>query len=127
MRVNATKKTVDGITFDSTKEAKRYLVLKEAQDKGEISDLKRQVRFELYPMRKGETLGEKWTERKSEYIADFTYYKDGQYVVEDVKGYRKGAIYNVFVQKRKRMLDRYGIHVIETQEARNDRRNRIYK
>jgi len=34
-------------------------------------------------------------------------------VVEDVKGLKKGAAYQVFVIKRKLMLDRYGIEIKE--------------
>ena len=44
------KKTViDGITFDSRKEARFYMIYKQMEKDGEISDLKMQVPFELIP------------------------------------------------------------------------------
>ena len=44
----------DNIKFDSTKEGKRYLVLKQAERDGIISDLELQVKFELIPSIKEE-------------------------------------------------------------------------
>jgi hypothetical protein len=52
-------------------------------------------------------------EREISYVADFVYYENGQLVVEDVKGYKKGPAYAVFVMKRKLMLKVYGIRVKE--------------
>lgn len=69
---------------------------------GKISDLKRQVSFELIPKQNGE--------RACSYIADFTYWQDGQYVVEDCKGYRTEG-YKI---KRKLMLWVHGIKIHET-------------
>lgn len=111
-KYHANKTTVDGETYDSQKEAYRAQELKLLMIAGEIRDLQRQVPFELIETQrdeKGKVLERAWT-----YIADFTYYdKDGNYVVEDVKGYRKGAAYELFVAKRKQMLKRYGIRVRE--------------
>ncbi len=98
-----------GLKFDSQKEARRYIELKEMQDAGEITELRLQVPFELIPTQR---TGEK-TERATKYVADFTYKVNGELVVEDVKGYRKGAAYNLFTIKRKLMLYRYGIAVQE--------------
>ena len=79
------KKTgVDGILFDSAREAARYKILKEMQKKGEITGLELQPKYELLPSfrYRGQSV------RKVVYIADFAYTtKDGQKVVEDVKGY----------------------------------------
>lgn len=62
----------DGMVFDSEKEKFRYINLINKQEKGIISNLCRQVRFDL---------------KTCTYIADFTYYdRDGNYIVEDVKG-----------------------------------------
>ena len=49
------------------------------------------------------------------YIADFVYQKDGQTVVEDVKGFRdpSSATYAKFVLKRKMMLWIHGIRIKE--------------
>ena len=43
------KVTVDGMVFDSRKEARYYLFLKEAEKNGEISDLRMQVPYEIVP------------------------------------------------------------------------------
>lgn len=48
-KYNAKKACVDGITFDSVKEAKRYRALKEKAEKGQITSLQRQVKFVLIP------------------------------------------------------------------------------
>ena len=95
MKYYNTKVQIDGIKFDSKKEAKRFNELKILEKANEISELRLQVKFELQPSFKknGKTY------RKIEYIADFTYYdnKKQQYVVEDVKGYRT----EVFKLKKK--------------------------
>ena len=120
------KTVVDGITFDSAKEATRYQELKMLQKAGVIHGLKMQVPYEIIPeqrepskevyskgAKKGQPKPGKIMERKVEYIADFVYTEDGQTVVEDVKGYRDGGSYKVFVLKRKLMLQVYGIQVKE--------------
>ena len=75
---------MDGIKFDSAKEARRYRELKLLEDAGEITDLRRQVRYELIPAQR---IGGKLVERKVDYVADFTYIrtKDLKLIVEDVK------------------------------------------
>lgn len=75
------KTELDGITFDSKKEAQRYAELCMLQKAGMISDLERQVRFEIVPKVKGN--GE--SSRVRFYVADFTYTQEGQKVIEDVK------------------------------------------
>lgn len=95
----------DGQKFDSVKEYHRWGCLRLMERAGVISDLKRQVRFELIPR-----IGE---ERACNYIADFTYLENGKLVVEDVKGYKKGAAYELFVIKRKLMLWIHGIKIRE--------------
>ena len=106
-KYNARKAEVDGITFDSRKEAQRYAELKLLLRGGEIRDLRLQVKYELIPKQNGE--------RACEYIADFVYQdvRTGETVVEDVKGCKQGAAYNIFAIKRKLMLWRYGIRVVE--------------
>lgn len=101
------KKTeVDGIRFDSKKEAKRYLELKVLESAGEISDLRRQVKYELIPSQR---INGKVVERKVEYIADFVYLRDGETVVEDTKGIRTKD----YILKRKMMLYFHGIKISE--------------
>lgn len=106
-KYNARKAEIDGITFDSRKEARRYAELKLLQRGGEIRDLRLQVKYELIPKQDGE--------RACDYIADFVYQdvRTGETVVEDVKGCKQGAAYNTFAIKRKLMLWRYGIKVVE--------------
>lgn len=110
------KVTVDGIEFDSIKEANRYAELKMLQRGGAIKDLELQKKFVLIPKQCNEENG-KVAERECSYIADFVYtdVKTGQTIVEDVKGYRdpSSAAYAKFVIKRKLMLWKYGIKIAE--------------
>lgn len=106
----AKKIEVDGHMFDSKKEAKRYMVLKDMQDRGEIDSLRIQVPFELIPSQKQNN---KVVERACIYKADFVYKQDGETIVEDVKGYRRGTAFSVYVIKRKLMLWRFGIRIKE--------------
>lgn len=88
------KTIVDGIKFDSKKEAQRYADLRLAEINGLISNLERQVKFELVPAQYVEINGKRtFAERKVTYIADFVYYdrETGRTVAEDVKGYRTEA------------------------------------
>lgn len=120
----AKKTLVDGILFQSKKEAERYLVLKEQEKQGLISDLQMQVPFLLVPSqyedivkftpkRHNEKIVKKLLEKKVEYKADFVYNRNGEMVVEDAKGYRDSTAYALFVVKRKLMLYVHGIRVVE--------------
>ena len=110
-KYHAKKTVVDGIEFDSAKEANRWSELRLMEKAGDISDLRRQVEYELIPK---QTAEDGTTERAVRYIADFVYTDhDGKTVVEDVKGYKRGQAYTVFAIKRKLMLQRYGIAVKE--------------
>lgn len=101
------KTVVLGETFDSAREAKRYLELVLLQKQGIISDLKRQVSYKLLPAVKK---SDGSTERGVRYIADFTYYDEhGNLVVEDAKGFRT----DVYKLKKKMMLCFHGIEVQE--------------
>ena len=78
------KTVVDGITFDSKKEALHYCELKEMEEAGLIHDLRLQVPYELIPNQRDEK--GKVIERKTTYVADFVYETcTGKTVVEDVK------------------------------------------
>jgi hypothetical protein len=72
---------IDGILFDSIKESKRYLFLKEKLKLGLISNLRLQQKYLLQESFKIN----KHTIRAIEYRADFVYDKNGIEVVEDVK------------------------------------------
>lgn len=109
------KVLVDGISFDSKREANRYIELKMMVRSGEISDLELQKEYELIPSQyeklprqKGKP---KCLERSVKYIADFVY-KDnrtGECVVEDTKGVRTPE----YIIKRKLLLYIYGIRIKE--------------
>lgn len=116
------KQTVSGTTFDSRKEARRFQELRLLEQAGKISDLRLQVKFQLIPPQrepssevyksgpnKGNRKPGKLVEKECSYIADFVYVKDGETVVEDAKGYRT----DVYIIKRKLMLERYGIQIQE--------------
>ena len=78
--------------------------------RGAISNLELQVEYKLIPSQK---INGKVVERAVKYIADFCYKENGETVVEDVKGCKKGNAYEIFKIKRKLMLERYGIRVRE--------------
>lgn len=79
------KTTVGKYTFDSKKEAERFIELRAMLNKHEIQYLALQVPFELQPAFTAKS-GTKY--RKVEYVADFVYQRDGEWIVEDVKGFR---------------------------------------
>ncbi|WP_010589728.1 DUF1064 domain-containing protein [Acinetobacter sp. CIP 64.2] len=82
-KFNAQKVELDGMTFDSKKEHKRYIELKALQQRGEITSLEHHTKFELAPKTKLE--GEKRAKPALRYFVDFTYYIADKYIVEDVK------------------------------------------
>lgn len=106
MKYHNKKTEVDGIVFDSKREAERYKDLKLMEQVGVISGLTRQQAFTLIPAQR---IGGKVVERAVVYKADFSYYRDGEYVVEDVKGVRTPA----YTIKRKLMLYTQGIRIME--------------
>ena len=89
-KYNAVKTQIDGIIFDSKKEAEYYeklLILKQA---GEVVDIKLQPEFEL---QEG-YIKDSAKIRPIKYIADFlVVYKDGHIEIIDTKGYRKDKVY----------------------------------
>lgn len=86
MKYRNKKTTIDGITFDSKLEGKRYMQLKQLQKAKFIKDLELQPEFELQPSFKknGKTY------RKITYKADFKYFDNelDKLVVEDTKGFK---------------------------------------
>lgn len=107
-KFGAQKTEVDGITFDSKREASRYCELKMMQRAGEISDLELQpvFRLEVPDARVG---GFMFICR---YIADFRYLKNGEVVVEDAKSPATAKL-EVFRLKKKLMRALHGIDVVE--------------
>ena len=84
----------------------RYQELKLLQRAGKISELQRQVPFELIPSQRE---GKRVIERGVKYVADFTYMEDGNLVVEDAKGIRTKE----YILKRKLMYMVHGIKIKE--------------
>lgn len=123
-KYGARKIEEDGETFDSRKEYRRWRELLLLERAGEISQLRRQVKYVLIPAQrepsttgpKGGVKPGKLIERELSYVADFVYQDEwtGKTVVEDVKGYRDGGAYQVFKIKRKLMLFLLGIRIKET-------------
>jgi hypothetical protein len=93
--------TPDG-WFDSHRELKRWGELKLLERAGQIKNLKRQVEYELVPKVAGF--------RASYYVADFVYDEKGKTVVEDSKGFKD----RLYMLKRKLMMWRHGIAILET-------------
>lgn len=100
-KFNAKKTVIDGIKFDSKREANRYCELKLLEKANEIRNLELQPRFLLQDKFKDKT---GTTHRKIEYVADFMYVdKDNKKIVEDVKG----VLTDVYKIKKKMFLKIY--------------------
>lgn len=102
------KITIDGITFDSIKESKRYQELKLLERAKEISGLKLQPQFELQPsFKKNGKIYKKIT-----YKADFMYFDNrlNKTIVEDVKGFKTE------VYKLKKKMFEYNFENLELRE-----------
>ncbi len=106
-------------TWDSKKEFKRWLVLKEADAQGMITDLQRQVKFELIPAVREKYIKHLKTKDKEcertiqlpiTYTCDFQYTKNGETIIEDVKASPK-MLPKDFVLKEKMMFALKGIKI----------------
>ena len=101
-KYRAIKTMVDGITFDSKKEASRYVDLCRLQNAGYIAHLRLQPEFPL--MVNGTKIGK--------YVADFSYLRNGERIIEDVKS--KATITPVYRLKKK-ILSTYEPPVVITE------------
>ncbi len=119
---NVKTRALDGTVFDSLKEARRWDELLLLQRAGKITELRRQVKYELIPDqyatferfgKKGQRLkdGVRLLERKVVYVADFVYTnaETGENIVEDAKGVRTPE----YIIKRKLMLAVHSIRIKE--------------
>jgi hypothetical protein len=90
--------------YSSKGEEKRAQELELMQRAGLIRDLQSQVKMEIIPKQDGE--------RAAHYVADWTYTDclTGAEIIEDFKGFRTPE----YVLKRKLVLQRYGIRILET-------------
>lgn len=95
------ERTVDGIVFDSKKEANRYKELKILERGKVIKDLKLQPNFPLLESfkYKGKLI------RGVKYYADFSYYDNEvkKWIIEDVKG-KKTDVYMLKVKLFKNII-----------------------
>lgn len=98
----------DGLKWDSKKEYETFLQLRLREENHEISNLKRQVKIVLQNKFKyyGTTI------REISYIADFTYFENGVYVIADCKSVytRKEKVYTI----KKKML----LNIIKDQKGK---------
>ena len=120
-KYHSRKIIINGEKFDSKKEHARFNQLSLLEKAGVITNLQRQVKFELIPAQyenvsreeyiksKGKKTKGKCIERACNYIADFVYETDGKRVVEDTKGFKTKD----YIIKRKLLLYRYGIKISE--------------
>lgn len=96
---------INGVAFDSKREARRWQELQLLEKAGEIRHLERQMRFPLHAARSGEQIGC--------YVADHTYEERSsggwQMVVEDSKGVRT----ELYKWKRRHMKAEHGIEIRE--------------
>lgn len=91
---------VDGLTFDSKREARRWGELRILERAGKISGLARQIPYAL-------TVN---GQKVCTYRSDFEYVENGQLVVEDSKGHRTPE----YRLKKKLMQAVHGISIRET-------------
>lgn len=92
----ARKVEFDGITFDSREEMKEYIILKDRLSKGEISQLHRQVMFEIIPrltkkvivhLKTKDKVVDKFIEQRKVYTCDFLYREGDSIIIEEVKSF----------------------------------------
>lgn len=97
---NVRKKVVNGLLFDSTREARRYQDLALMQQAGQITGLRRQVSFPI--LINGVKV--------CEWRADFVYLEAGREVVEDSKGWKT----DIYKLKKKLVEASFSFKILET-------------
>lgn len=109
-KYGAVKTTVDGVTFASKAEARRYQELRLLEKAGEVTELELQPKFPIYVSINGRSrhMGDKPV---CTYVADFRYRfgPTGILMIEDVKG-MKTPVYRL---KKKMVEAQYGVEIIE--------------
>ena len=128
-KYNNKKVEYNGMTFDSKKERDRYIVLFEAQCRGEISNLETQVKYVLIPaireeyevQLKTKTITKTRTVQKAiTYTADFRYFHNErqEWVVSDVKASpMQASLDKTFIIKEKIMFALKGIKIQRVYKA----------
>lgn len=93
---------IDGLRFDSKREARRYQELRLMAQAGVITELCAEKKALRYPcVVHGQLI--------CTYVADFRYREQGAIIVEDAKGHRTP----LYVLKRKLVAALYGIEIRE--------------
>lgn len=118
-KYNAKRIELSGEVFQSKREARRWLELKNMESHGLISGLQRQKKFVLIPAQyepdtkgpRGGRIKGKLLEREVAYYADFVYFDEHEkdFVIEDTKGVRTAE----YIIKRKLMLWLNGYQIRE--------------
>lgn len=114
------KVEVDGHMFDSRREARHYIYLRDLLRKGLIRDLRMQVPYELIPdiyetqivhLKTKDKTVEKCVQKAVHYVADFVYtdVATGKEIVVDTKGFRTKD----YILKKKMMRAFNGISIVE--------------
>lgn len=98
----------EGHVFDSKREAARWVELRRQAMAGEITDLQRQVPFDLTVFDSQHP--ERGFQRIGTYVADFTYRHEQTLVVEDSKGMKT----DIYKWKKKHFELEYGFKIRET-------------
>lgn len=101
-RITSIKQVIDGVAFDSTSEANRYLELRDLNNRKVIQNLKCHTKYKLWCF--DVLIGV--------YTDDFSYDLNGVHVVEDVKSEytRKDTAYQL---RRKLFYANYKIEITE--------------
>lgn len=119
-----------GQKFASKREMQRYIFLKEEEDKGLISDLKCQVKYELIPaikekevvhLKTKDKIVERTVQLAITYTCDYQYIKEGKIVVEDVKASPNlAALDKAFLIKEKLFRWKYGFSIKRVYKANEE-------
>lgn len=108
-----------GIEFDSKDEMMRFIDLEDKQKTGVISNLHRQVSFELIPrqskmvvkhLKTKDKMVEKFLENPAIYTCDFLYKEGDTYVIEDCKSYFTKSHVDDYPLRRKLMVQKIQTH-----------------
>lgn len=117
-KYGARKVTYKGITFDSSYERDRYILLCDLQRKGKISNLRLQTQFLLIPqvtkfvpvqLKTKVRYDAKVVEIAAYYHNDFTYIEDGKYICEEFKSEMTSKLPD-YVLRRKLMVQKIYEH-----------------
>lgn len=114
MKFGNKKTIVDGITFDSVDESKRWIELSLLEKSAHISELRRQVRIELIP---SQYRNNKLVERAVSIVIDFSYVEGGETVYEEFKSPVTKT--KDWIIKRKLLMFQHGIVLRVTQASRD--------